>query len=515
MNHLNFEEYLDKVRGCWAGKNIGGTLGAPMEGEMKTHNVTFYTQELNGIPAPNDDLDLQLIWLAAVETRGLEQLSPRLMGEFWDHIIAPCGEYNNCRLNIDNGLLPPLSGAVNNDRLKYSNGAWIRSEIWACLCPGAPDEAIRYAYIDSCADHCLEGIYAEMFTAALEAAAFLESDFRKLIAIALGKVPTDSKLAAAVQLVLKRHKDGDDWLTVRNAVMKTVDIEDYRAAVNLAFVAIGLLYGDGDFGKSICTAVNCGDDTDCTGATVGAIYGIVHGRQAIPEKWLAPIGESISTICISHFGFNYIYGLPKTLEALSLRVARAALASAANPLHLQLMAEPTIIEPAYRDRLSCDEAAKRIWALPLYYLEFDLGYAVLRVEYVDGPICTPGGPCRLRFTIGDLIPVNVQVSFRWKNLPPEWKAMPEMLTLCNRSDSDTTIDAALMVGEMTETMTYLELEIELLGRRARQIRLIPVQKAGTVFYPVGLEGEKPYRHRIKTEAAKRDGLRLTNMIPQL
>jgi len=299
MAQIQYSEYLDKVRGCWAGKNIGGTLGAPMEGNMAMNDVTFYTQELNGVPAPNDDLDLQLIWLAAVEIHGLDAITPRLLGEYWDHsVIAPCSEYAVCKMNINNGVMPPLSGAINNERYKYGNGAWIRSEIWACLCPGAPDEAIKYAYIDSCADHCEEGIWAEMFTAALQSAAFVENDIRKLIEIALSKIPADSKLAAAVKLVIDSYDGGKPWNETRELLVH--DFEPiYRAAVNIGFMIIGLLYGEGDFDKSICRAVNCGDDTDCTAATVGALFGIIKGRKGIPQRWLDPIGESISTICIS------------------------------------------------------------------------------------------------------------------------------------------------------------------------------------------------------------------------
>ena len=68
---MNREEYRDKVLGCWTGKNIGGTLGAPMEGKRDIFDVTFYTQDLKGHPAPNDDLDLQLVWLRAIEDNGL------------------------------------------------------------------------------------------------------------------------------------------------------------------------------------------------------------------------------------------------------------------------------------------------------------------------------------------------------------------------------------------------------------------------------------------------------------
>ena len=61
----------DAVRGCWLGKNIGGTLGAPFEGCRELQDVTFYVQkDLQGRPEPNDDLDLQLAWLTLAEYYG-------------------------------------------------------------------------------------------------------------------------------------------------------------------------------------------------------------------------------------------------------------------------------------------------------------------------------------------------------------------------------------------------------------------------------------------------------------
>ena len=62
---LSFHEYLDKMRGCWNGKNIGGTLGTPFEGMRGLFDIQYYSQPLDK-PLPNDDLDLQLVWLNAV-----------------------------------------------------------------------------------------------------------------------------------------------------------------------------------------------------------------------------------------------------------------------------------------------------------------------------------------------------------------------------------------------------------------------------------------------------------------
>ena len=108
-------------------------------------------------------------------------------------------EYGVGKINMRLGIMPPLSGEYNNAKWKTSNGAWIRSEIWACLAPGNPLLAAQFAWNDACVDHgCTEGTFAEIFTATLESAAFIEKDRNKLIQFALSMIPADCRLAKAV-----------------------------------------------------------------------------------------------------------------------------------------------------------------------------------------------------------------------------------------------------------------------------------------------------------------------------
>jgi hypothetical protein len=94
-------------------------------------------------------------------------------------------------------------------------------------------------------------------------------------------------------------------------IRNTEDMGWFQAPRNVAFTIIGWLYGEGDFGKSVCIAVSCGDDTDCTGATLGSIFGIIGGTKVIPEKWRKPVGNKIATVAIS--GFK----APTTLDELT------------------------------------------------------------------------------------------------------------------------------------------------------------------------------------------------------
>ena len=56
MKKISKSEYLNKVRGCWLGKNIGGTLGAPFESVRTAADIDFYTHDLSLGALPNDDL---------------------------------------------------------------------------------------------------------------------------------------------------------------------------------------------------------------------------------------------------------------------------------------------------------------------------------------------------------------------------------------------------------------------------------------------------------------------------
>ena len=85
---LDYKTYRDKVTGCWAGKNIGGVLGAPFECKRQVNDVDFYIQDLSRGPPPNDDLDLQIVWLAAVERYG-RNVNASILGEYWLSFVIP------------------------------------------------------------------------------------------------------------------------------------------------------------------------------------------------------------------------------------------------------------------------------------------------------------------------------------------------------------------------------------------------------------------------------------------
>lgn len=459
---INRDELRDKIYGCWMGKNIGGTLGGPFEGRRELLDVTGYVTP-KGEPLPNDDLDLQLVWLKAVQEQGPCGINNRVLGEYWLNYISPYwNEYGICKGNMRAGLLPPLSGEYHN-HWKHSNGAWIRSEIWACLAPGCPDIAIRYAYEDASVDHGGgEGTYAELFTAAVESAAFVETDRDRLIDIGLSKIPEDCRVARSIQIVRDAYAKDLTWQEARTAVVKdSEDLGWFQAPANVAFVVIGWLFGEGDFGKSLCIAVSCGDDTDCTGATLGSILGIILGKSKIPTEWTEPIGDRILTVAVDRGSF----APPGTLADLtdqvmgqvefSLRSFGAPVRVADAPTDLSGVAEMNLLD---------DAVAREIWSRSPYALTYDLIHTLATVDFCAEPDIREGEPFSMTVKLVNKMPDCRHMQLVW-HLPDGWAVSPSAfndVTMWSHQTNEVSVE--IIPNEIGQANTHGYLEVIAPGR---------------------------------------------------
>ena len=496
---LTLAEYRKKVLGCWMGKNIGGTLGAPFEWRRQVNNVDFYTQDLGGEPLPNDDLDIQLLWLIMLEEQGIK-VDTAIMAEYWQHFVAPYwAEYGNAKVNLQAGILPPYSG-IRNNFFKDSCGAFIRSEIWACIAPGRPDIAAKYAYEDAIIDHGDgEGTYAAVFCAAMESAAFVESDIYKLIDIGLSYIPEDCAVTKAINCAIDCYKKSMPWLDARNKML-----EDYRGSAfyqslnmiaqedvdrgffdgvmgwdvpsNMGILIIGLLYGEGNFDNSLCITVNCGEDTDCTGATLGAIYGIIHGIESIPERWIEPIGRGIKTACLNLGDLGYLGDLvPQTVDNLTERTEVIMRKVAAEySLPVETLALPSSVKEntdlyANKQELAYMNTPAVRHSFPL----FDIA-----LEYVSGVSVKPGETAKLRLNIKNKYRIQASLNvccytpddYSWAVAPAKkFKSYVGATGWYNRS---TVIDLELKPNENASASSRFAIEVTVDGRAT--VMLIPV-----------------------------------------
>ncbi|WP_409343298.1 ADP-ribosylglycohydrolase family protein [Paenibacillus sp. MBLB4367] len=417
---LNEQDYYRIVYGGWLGKNIGGTLGAPVEGKKELLELTFYPELPDG-PLENDDLDLQLVWLHALEQYG-PGLTSRELGKEWvEHVFFPFDEYGYALTNLRRGLIPPVAGSFNNP-FTDCMGSPIRSEIWAMVAPGAPERAAYYAYQDAIVDHAGgEGVYGEMFFAAIESAVFFETDRDRLIDIGLRYIPAECRTAKALRDLIRWHREGKGWIEARSLILEHHGRDNFTdAPQNIAFTILGWLYGE-DFEDAILKAVNCGYDTDCTAATLAAILGMILGPEGLPDKWVKPVGDRV-VVSPPIKGFP----APRNLDELTrrtIRMGKQVLAAWDTDI-VVLPGQPT----SWSERGAQEHAVRELWGRTatanLYLLpqgtmrEADVE---LTIEYgADGPAIGTNGQksLQIKLTNRSKVPLAGALSL---DLPEGWE----------------------------------------------------------------------------------------------
>jgi ADP-ribosylglycohydrolase len=291
--HIAYERYLDHVLGGWIGKSVGGTIGARFEGYKGWIEIAPEEMFPDEIP-PNDDLDLQVLWLKVLEEKGAALTSDDLAAAWLEHCWYPFNEYGIFRRNWRLGLHPPTSGRFTNQFWETGMGCPIRSEIWGYAFPGAPDLAARYARMDGTLDHTEQSVGAEMMWAAMAAMAFFVPDVRRLAARCRHHLPEGTPIARLTQEAFAAYDAGLSLRDARDRLMALAGLpEACDAQINVPFTFLGLLYGGNDLQETLLAALRCGYDTDCTLATAGALVGQILGARRISVALKDPIGDDL------------------------------------------------------------------------------------------------------------------------------------------------------------------------------------------------------------------------------
>lgn len=276
--------FYDKILGCWIGKCVGGNIGAPYEG-MKQRLPIEYSEEAVKKVIPNDDLDLQILWLDVLQKKGWDITALDLAESFYNNCPYAPGEYAYFKKNYKKGIAPPLSGTFNNTFFTEGMGAPIRSEIWACIYADKPNVAIRYARMDAEIDHNKDkdAVNGEIFLTALECLCFNGGEPRKLVENALEYLPECKLKNAILDLLLWTNEEENMEVIMNKVLRKYGHSESCMARQNICIlVGAFLLHGE-NFIDAIMEAVRCGFDADCTCATLGSIIGILLGGEKLKK----------------------------------------------------------------------------------------------------------------------------------------------------------------------------------------------------------------------------------------
>lgn len=321
-----------KLRGAWLGRIAGCLLGKPMEGMRRpllydvlktTGNYPMdryvrraeFTPELeermgkawvercwadtiDGKAPVDDDTNYTVFALKLVRNYGWDFTADDVMEGWMKDIpyLALCTAERVAYRNAAMGLLPPYTATHLNPYREWI-GAQIRGDFFGYICPGDPKTAAEMALRDASISHVKNGIYGEMFCTAMTAAAAVTDDIMTIIEAGLDEIPAKCRLREDVEKVIGWYREG---LGTEEIIEKIHGCWDENTAhgwchtiSNAMIVVMALLTGGGDFGKSVCAAVQAAFDTDCNGATVGSILGMRNG--GIPEEWVAPFGGRLLT----------------------------------------------------------------------------------------------------------------------------------------------------------------------------------------------------------------------------
>ncbi|MBK9123671.1 MAG: ADP-ribosylglycohydrolase family protein [Chloroflexi bacterium] len=340
------QDYDERVYAGWLGKCIGVRFGAPLEGwwyEKIRDNVgevlTYLREDSGKIFKPDDDTALPMILIRAFELFGTSTaITPQQFGETWLNFLGDghgtlwWGGYgvsteHTAYCNLAAGIPAPMSGsiAMNGAAVAEQIGGQIFSDIFGLIAPGDPARAVDLAEKASSVSHDGNGIYGGRFIAAMVSAAFSERDPRALLNIGLRHIPADSEYARVITAMQQVHAgQPDDWHAGYAHLRANFGYDRYPGEVhiipNAGVIALAMLYGDGNFSRTIQIANMCGWDTDCNVGNVGAIMGVAVGLDVIDNSWREPINDLLITA--SNTGTRNIWTIPQCAD-LFVKVGRA------------------------------------------------------------------------------------------------------------------------------------------------------------------------------------------------
>ncbi|MDR2675413.1 MAG: ADP-ribosylglycohydrolase family protein [Opitutaceae bacterium] len=296
---LSYSLYRDRVLAGWLGKSIGGVIGARLEGHKELKRLTL-GELWPGEIIPNDDLDLQILWLEYLQERNLHPAPPDL-ARFWqERCWYSFCEYGVFLNNLQRGIAPPLSGTWNNRFFKNSEGCPIRAEIWGYVAAGNPGLAAGLARLDGQLDHGETSIRIEQFLAALTAEAVAGGDLNAALDAGISVLPADCDVARAIPRVreIARRHGGDERQAWRLVIREYGHRNANDALANHALMLLALFTCRSDFAQAMRLCADFGWDTDCTASTLGALLGALGGTAALPPEWIEKLGPRV--VCGIH-----------------------------------------------------------------------------------------------------------------------------------------------------------------------------------------------------------------------
>ncbi|HIF06553.1 MAG TPA: ADP-ribosylglycohydrolase family protein [Gemmatimonadetes bacterium] len=301
------QELRDKIKGAWAAQTIGVTYGFPVEFRFNSvmvpddYELAWYDgylfETFDERPGVYDDIYMDLTFVQVFEDEGMDAPAQSFANAFANADYSLWFANQVARYNVLNGLSPPESGHWLNNPAADDIDFQIEADFAGIMAPGMVNSAVevsdRVGHIMNYGD----GWYGGVFVASMYSLAFVNDDIEAIVRQALDVIPRQSDFHQIISDVIALHGENpDDWKFAWEGIhQKWADTDlgpsglmtpfNIDAKINAAWVVLGLLYGDGDFSRTLEIATRAGDDADCNPSSAAGILGAIYGYDAIPDSW--------------------------------------------------------------------------------------------------------------------------------------------------------------------------------------------------------------------------------------
>lgn len=335
MRTISREVLRDKIRGAWAGQMIGVSRGAPVEFKSLGKIIGG---EIKGEPLKNaitqDDLYVEMTFASVMDTIGLNATTADYGEAFKNSKYELWHANAGARRNLNRGIAAPMSGQPRYNLHADDIDFQIEADFIGIMCPGLPQVSNQYCDRVGRVMNYGDGLYGGMFVSGMYAEAYFENDPRKVVTAGLACIPAEGSYAKLVSdLLAWSAKEPKDWRKVWQQLEDKWDKNDpcpdgaFRAfnidaKLNGAYIALGLLYGKGDWQQTMEIAARCGQDADCNPSSAAGVLGAMIGYEKIPERHR----QDLTKLADTKFSFtDYSYNdIVKSSEARTLEVIKQA-----------------------------------------------------------------------------------------------------------------------------------------------------------------------------------------------
>lgn len=283
---------------------IGVAYGFPSEfrylGRINEDKIDWTPDQVRGA-IPQDDLYVGMTLAETMDRLGLEAKSEDYGAAFRDSKYRLWHANASARRWLNLGVKAPLSGHPRYNIHANDIDFQIEADFIGLMCPGMPQQSNelcdRVGHVMNYGD----GVYGGMFVCGMYTTAYYETDVRKVVAQGLACLPAESEYAQIITDLLRwHHEHPDDWRATWKLIEAKWNKHDsccegalspfnIDAKINGAYVALGLLYGNGDFARTLEVSTRAGQDSDCNPSTAAGILGVMIGYDNIPDEWKSGI----------------------------------------------------------------------------------------------------------------------------------------------------------------------------------------------------------------------------------